>query len=255
MPALATMQLTRLQDFHVQHLGPLDGRAVLVVVGRQNQLRRSEPIDLIAARLRGPDLTVCWYERPGILHARLRDQALTVAERAWLDDLTARQPLAGWVARKALRLALKLRYPKRHGWVFRRHALDTLPTPAELANFVRHLPARRVFLLGHSAGGRVATLAQAGPAVQGLVCLGYPFKHPEMPEEPHRTAHLASLTKPCLILQGERDDYGNATDATRYPLSPAIVIESVDTDHEWAPMTAEQISLMAQRVQRFLGLD
>jgi predicted alpha/beta-hydrolase family hydrolase len=248
------MQLTRVRDFHVQHLGPLDGRPVLVVVGRQNQMRRSEPIDLIAARLHGPDLTVCWHERPGVLHARLRDQALVAAERAWLDDLTARQPVAGWVARKALRLRLKLRYPKRHGWVFRRHALDTLPTPAELADFARHLPARRVFLLGHSAGGRIATLAQAGRAVHGLVCLGYPFRHPEMPEEPYRTAHLASLTKPCLILQGERDDYGNAADAARYALSPAIVVESVDTDHDWAPLEEAQIGKVARRIRRFLGV-
>lgn len=254
MTAAVATQLTRVRNFHVLHLGPLDGRPVLVVVGRQNSQRRSGPIDRIAARLQGPDLTVCWHERPGVLHARLRDRALAAAERDWLDALTARQPLAGWLARKALRLGLKLRYPKRRGWLFQRHALDTLPSPAELADFARQLPAQRVFLLGHSAGGRIATQAHSEPAVHRIVCFGYPFKHPDLPEEPHRTVHLASLTTPCLILQGERDDYGNATDATRYLLSPSIVIESVDADHDWDPLPAEQIERIAQRVARFLGI-
>lgn len=255
MTPTAPIQYSRVRDGHVPHLGPLDGRPVLVVVGRQNPQRRSEPIDRIAAYLHGPDLTVCWHEHPGVLHARLRDRALAAAERDWLDALTARRPHVGWLARKALRLGLKLRYPKRRGWVFQRHTLDTLPSPAELAAFVRHLPARQVFLLGHSAGGRMATLAQHEPTVRKIVCFGYPFKHPDGPEEPHRTAHLATLTRPCLILQGTHDDYGNAQDATRYPLSPTIALESVDTDHEWAPMTAEQIARIAQRVATFLGVS
>lgn len=248
------MRLTRMRDLHVQHLGPLDGRPVLLVVGRQNPQRRSEPLDQIATRLAGPQLTVCWYESPGVLHARLRARALTAAEHDWLDALTARHPRAGWLARKALRLRLKLHYPKRRGWVFQRHALDTLPSPADLAAFARHLPAQHVFLLGHSAGGRIATQAQTEPAVHKIVCFGYPFKHPDRPEEPHRTAHLATVTKPCLILQGTRDAYGNARDAMRYPMSPTIMIESIDTDHDLAPMAAEQIEQIAQRVARFLGI-
>jgi len=76
MRSAATLRITRIADSHVQHLGPFDGRAVLVVVGRQNQLRRSAPIDAIAAGLHGPDLSVCWHERTGALHARLREQAL-----------------------------------------------------------------------------------------------------------------------------------------------------------------------------------
>jgi len=254
MRSAATLRITRIADSHVQHLGPFDGRAVLVVVGRQNQLRRSAPIDAIAAGLHGPDLSVCWHERPGALHARLREQALDRMRHRWLGQLTADHPHAGRLALKTVRLVLKMRYPKRRAWVGPRLQPGATPPDAELADFARHLRARQVFLLGHSAGGRLASLLDAEPKVTRLVCFGYPFKHPDLPEEPARTAHLPAMTKPFLILQGDQDSYGTPADAARYALSPTIVLEPIAADHDYAALSPQQIMALTQRIRRFLGL-
>jgi len=69
---------------------------------------------------------------------------------------------------------------------------------------------RALFIGGKSMGGRIATqIASADPhlPIAGLVLLGYPL-HP--PGQPHRMrdAHLLSITRPMLVIQGERDTFG-----------------------------------------------
>jgi predicted alpha/beta-hydrolase family hydrolase len=92
---------------------------------------------------------------------------------------------------------------------------------------------------GKSLGGRVASLVaddlyRAG-RVKGLVCLGYPFHPPGKPAE-LRTAHLTALACPTLILQGERDAFGNRAEVENLVLSTAIRFHwAADGDHDLAP--------------------
>lgn len=69
----------------------------------------------------------------------------------------------------------------------------------------------RVFLGGHSYGGRQATLlAVAEPElVDGLLLLSYPL-HPPKTSEQTRTAHLPNLRTPALFVHGSRDSMGTA---------------------------------------------
>ncbi|HCK54632.1 MAG TPA: alpha/beta hydrolase, partial [Planctomycetaceae bacterium] len=60
---------------------------------------------------------------------------------------------------------------------------------------------------GKSMGGRMASLVADECGVAGLVCLGYPFHPPAKPEK-LRTEHLAGLSTPTLIVQGDRDRFG-----------------------------------------------
>lgn len=94
---------------------------------------------------------------------------------------------------------------------------------------------------GKSMGGRVASLIademheQGKGQVSGLVCLGYPFHPPGMPEK-LRTAHLERLTCPAVIVQGERDPFGSRDEAEGYKLSRAIHFEWIgDGDHDLGP--------------------
>lgn len=95
---------------------------------------------------------------------------------------------------------------------------------------------------GKSFGGRVASMIAeeqfAAGAVRGLVCLGYPF-HPMGKPEQLRTAHLAELTTPTLICQGERDIMGSRAEVEGFDLSPAITFEwAPDGDHDLKPRKA-----------------
>lgn len=69
----------------------------------------------------------------------------------------------------------------------------------------RRLQPRRLFLGGHSMGGRAASvLAAEGFACDGLVLLAYPL-HPAGQLEKLRDAHLANIRQPVLCLNGTRD--------------------------------------------------
>jgi predicted alpha/beta-hydrolase family hydrolase len=97
----------------------------------------------------------------------------------------------------------------------------------------------RLVIGGKSMGGRVASMVadrlKGEGKVAGLVCLGYPFHPPGKPLQ-LRTAHLAGLATPTLIMQGTRDEFGTRPEVQGYALSPAIeVLWLEDGDHDLKP--------------------
>ena len=96
-------------------------------------------------------------------------------------------------------------------------------------------PAGRLVIGGKSLGGRIASMVADDCGVAGLVCLGYPFHPPGSPEK-LRTAHLAALAMPALILQGTRDPFGTPEEIEGYDLSPRVSVEYLeDGDHSFKP--------------------
>jgi len=103
-----------------------------------------------------------------------------------------------------------------------------------------------VLIGGKSMGGRMASLVAdelfAAGSVLGCVCLGYPFHPPGKPDQ-LRTAHLAAMAAPCLILQGERDSFGRRGEIEMEALSPAIEIAWIpDGDHSFKPTKRSGLS-------------
>jgi predicted alpha/beta-hydrolase family hydrolase len=93
----------------------------------------------------------------------------------------------------------------------------------------------RIAIGGKSLGGRMASMVADELGVDGLVCFGYPF-HPASQPQRLRTAHLQSLRTPALIIQGERDPFGNATEVVRYQLAKTIRLAWMpDGDHSFKP--------------------
>ncbi|RMH20884.1 MAG: alpha/beta hydrolase [Acidobacteria bacterium] len=112
---------------------------------------------------------------------------------------------------------------------------------------------------GKSMGGRIASMVADEAAVRGLVCLGYPFHPPGRPER-LRTAHLADLRTPTLILQGSRDPFGNAQEVAGYELSPSIRLHWLeDGDHGFKPRRAsgrtleQNLAEAVEEIARFVG--
>jgi predicted alpha/beta-hydrolase family hydrolase len=95
---------------------------------------------------------------------------------------------------------------------------------------------------GKSMGGRVASMIadplHASGGIAGLLCLGYPF-HPVGKPDQLRTAHLADLRTPALIVQGTRDPFGTREEVAGYRLSTSIEIFWLeDGDHDLRPRKA-----------------
>jgi len=81
----------------------------------------------------------------------------------------------------------------------------------------------RVFLGGHSYGGRQASMLAASDAtlVDALLLLSYPLHPPNRPSE-LRTAHFPTLHTPALFVHGARDAFGtNEELAAALKLIPA----------------------------------
>ena len=73
----------------------------------------------------------------------------------------------------------------------------------------------RVFLGGHSYGGRMATMlcAREPSSADGLLLLSYPLHPPRKPEQ-LRTAHFPKLCTPALFVHGTRDGFGSVDEMT-----------------------------------------
>lgn len=103
---------------------------------------------------------------------------------------------------------------------------------------IAQLGTPRCVIGGKSMGGRMASLVADTMDVRGLVCLGYPFHPPGKPERT-RTAHLADLRTPCLVVQGTRDPLGKPDEVAGYTLSPAVRLHWIDDgDHSLEPRKA-----------------
>jgi len=68
----------------------------------------------------------------------------------------------------------------------------------------------RIFLGGHSYGGRMATMlcARESSSVDGLLLLSYPLHPPRKPEQ-LRSAHFPNLHTRALFVHGTRDPFGS----------------------------------------------
>ena len=100
----------------------------------------------------------------------------------------------------------------------------------------------KLFIGGKSMGGRVASYVAdelfRSKAINGLVCIGYPFHPPKKPDQ-LRTDHLVVMGCPALIVQGIRDPFGTREEVESYPLPAAIRYHWADDgDHDLGPRGA-----------------
>jgi hypothetical protein len=115
---------------------------------------------------------------------------------------------------------------------------------------MRRETSGRIFLGGHSYGGRQASmLAAAAPEVaERLLLLSYPL-HPPQRLDQMRTGHFPSLQTPALFVSGERDGFGTQAEMeTAMKLIPARteLLMVAGSGHEL--MTAKNRAELAGRV-------
>lgn len=103
--------------------------------------------------------------------------------------------------------------------------------------------SQRLAIGGKSMGGRIASMSTHHDRVDALVCLGYPFHPPGKPEK-LRTDHFADIRIPAMIIQGERDTFGNKEEVKGMKLPRRIKkYWLADGDHSFKPRKASGITL------------
>jgi predicted alpha/beta-hydrolase family hydrolase len=98
-----------------------------------------------------------------------------------------------------------------------------------------HFASQPIVIGGKSMGGRMSSLLADNELVAGIACLGFPFHPPGKPEK-YKGEHLASIEKPTLILQGERDTFGKREEFDGFALSEQVKVSFLpDGDHSFKP--------------------
>ncbi len=155
-----------------------------------------------------------------------------------------------------LRCDLPFRQARPHGPPMRGSAERDQEGLRAAVAAMRRETAGRMFLGGHSYGGRQASiLAAAEPGlVEGLLLLSYPL-HPPKRQEQMRTAHFPSLRTPALFVSGERDGFGTKEEMeTALKLIPARteLVMAAGAGHELMT-TRNRGELPGNVVEGFLG--
>ena len=123
---------------------------------------------------------------------------------------------------------------------------------------IEQVDADKLVIGGKSMGGRMASHLSELDKVAAMACLGFPFHPPGKPEK-YKGEHLAELTKPCLILQGERDTFGKRDEFADFDLSDSIRVEFIpDGDHSFKPRKSsgyteqQNIALTVEKLSAFI---
>ncbi|WP_061018664.1 alpha/beta fold hydrolase [Vibrio splendidus] len=123
---------------------------------------------------------------------------------------------------------------------------------------IEQTDADKLVIGGKSMGGRMASHLSQLDKVAAMACLGFPFHPPGKPEN-YKGEHLASLQKPCLILQGERDTFGKREEFADFDLSDSIRVEFIpDGDHSFKPRKSsghteqQNIALTVEKLSAFI---
>src|SRR6266567_2078010 len=104
------------------------------------------------------------------------------------------------------------------------------------ADVLRRIAGGRVFLGGHSYGGRQASMLAASDSgvAAGLLLLSYPLHPPRCPAE-LRTAHFPKLSVPAVFVHGSRDPFGTLEEMrSAIALIPAatVLVEIAGAGHD-----------------------
>jgi uncharacterized protein len=153
-----------------------------------------------------------------------------------------------------LRCDLPFRQSRPHGPPFPAMAARDREGLHRAVDVLRSQAPGRIFLGGHSYGGRQGSMlaAEQPQLVAGLLLLSYPLHPPRKPAE-LRTAHFPQLKTPSLFVHGGRDPFGSHDEMkTALALIPAqaTLLEIEGAGHELLGKKANE-DLPVRIVQAF----
>ena len=197
----------------------------LLLVGRDNWQKDEDLNQKLLTRLRKASIDIYWEDPAGAAIYRLRQ-----FER----KITGIPKGVKTFNLRVVQLFYALLHPSYFTHLFRRRKQAIDIRCNYLEQRIRKLGiADCVTVISRSSGGRISSLIADKMALKQIICLGYPFKHPEQPDEPERYLHLATINTPMLIIQGAQDEYGGLDVPERYLLSPQVELSFFDTDHNF----------------------
>ncbi len=212
----------------IQHKGSLSNTNILLVLGRKNTQKSVCFFSTIVTALSNIDTTVIWFPT-----------SKTQATFNFIDPMGkyAKFPrIVRWFIILYFLLQEIKQWPSMYLAAHYQHPHTSISEHAHsIKIFIDSLNSKaEISIIAQSSGGIIASQVANQIKIKKIICLGYPFRHPNTPPEKYRTQHLAHVKTPFLILQGNNDPYGNRALALKsYRLSSSICIAPIDTDHDF----------------------
>lgn len=229
----------------------MEHAGTIIVVGRTDRSRESDAIRRILLRLEAEGYRLHWFESDYI---RSYDRMTATIARRWPS-------LATWggndtpvrrLARVLLRLAMLVGDAYRYDHLYVRLFGQPANNARQLKLMLDAMPEREVHFVTHSAGGISATRIADHPRVGHIVCFGYPFRRPGQRPEVFRTAHLPSVGKPLMIVQGDTDPYGSDPSEFERHLPTGTTVVSLACNHDCDSLPLEAFERASAAVAAFL---
>lgn len=236
------------------YLGSLASDKVLLFIGRSNIQKNSAPLQELLNRLILDGYLLVWPKSRNQSISELLNE-----ESMWAVSCLNRilgpneTPTKVW-ARRSLKGLILIFHPSKWSY-FVDWLSDSQINDQTLINR-RAIQAiggnKSIFIMSHSAGGITALSLSDETNLCGIICFGYPFKHPDKGEESYRTKFLKEIQKPFLIIQGTKDEYGGIDVQHRYDLSPCVKFEFVDATHEYENLLVDDWAKVTHQIQNLL---
>lgn len=238
----------------VAYLGSLASEKVLLFIGRSNTRKQSVPLQALLNRLILDDYVLLWpISKPqatSVLLSQKSERFIGRVRRIFGPC----EFLGSGYSPKFIKALILAAHPARWDFILTRHREMKTENRIQFYRYILQSLGRKktISILSHSAGGVIATHLSDEPNLKNIICFGYPFKHPDRPEEPERTDNLKCIKTPFLIIQGTRDEYGGAEVIHRYALSQSIEVEFVDSNHDYEDISVADWSRVVSRIGSLL---
>ncbi|WP_143541598.1 alpha/beta family hydrolase [Rhodoferax fermentans] len=215
---------------------------ILLLVGRDDW-QKDEALNLVLLnKLTKYNIEIIWEDPAAkvIHHLRKIENKIGIHEKT-VKHLNLR----------IVQIVYGLLNPSYLAYLYKRRSKSVLSRCHSLAKMIcKRGIAAQTIILSRSSGGRVASLIADELGIKHIVCLGYPFNHPDHGDEPERYAHLVHLKTPMLIIQGIDDAYGGLEIKYKYAFSENIELSFFKSDHNFdiSDAMAHEIVELIERV-------
>lgn len=221
--------------------GPADNPHVIVFAGRNDAARDHELVDALTQATQGSGYTLVCHSDP-----------CSTANAALGRHITSRWPRLLRQLIQGLRLLPHPRLWRHYSRAYRHRVAAPGFRSQCLAHALQTLgPRQHLIVVARSASAVLASRIADSTAIDALITVGYPFRHPQRPDERWRYQHLAQLRTPLFIIQGEQDPYGGREAEALYARSSAVRLLFVEGGHELTPGTAAWTTVL-QALQMLL---
>lgn len=243
-----------LNGTHAAYLGSSASTKMLLFIGRSNTQKNSAPLQELLNRLVLDGYLLVWPKnRNQFTSEHLTNKSVRAV--GWLNLAFGQTESRAkvWV-RRILKGFILIGYPSRWDyfidWLKGNQSGEQTETYREVMRILGS--NKSIFILSHSAGGITASRLANEDNLRGMICFGYPFKHPDKDEESYRTTELKNIEKPFLIIQGRQDEYGGTDVQRQYEFSQNIEFEFVEANHEYENLSTDDWMRVVKRLASFL---